>query len=270
MIESSSNAQIKYLRRLVKNSRFRKAERVFIVEGFKMVFEAVSYNLVVKIYATLQAAEQEREEYRKIFLLAKEKGLAVELVNDKVFSGICDTASPQGVLAVVKMPEYHLEDYTNVTGKSGNRLKFLCLEDISDPGNLGTMMRTAEGAGMTGVIMSKKTADLFNPKVVRATMGSLFRVPFFYRENFVETIQYLKSKQVAIYAAHLQGSVPYDKVSYNGSIGILIGNEANGLSGEVTALADTCIRIPMAGQLESLNAAVSAALLMYETGRNKG
>lgn len=263
MIESSSNPQIKYLHRLGKSSRFRKAENVFLAEGFKMIKEALLHKLAVKLYVTEAARKSDRKEYLEIFRLAQETGIYVETVSEKVFQSICDTMNPQGVLAIVKMPAYELESYLS------EQVRFLCLEDINDPGNLGTMMRTAEGAGMTGVIMSKRTVDLFNPKVVRATMGSLFRVPFFYSDCLEETIGLLKSKGVTIYGAHLQGSVPYDKVSYNGSVCLMIGNEANGLSESVTMLADTCIRIPMEGQLESLNAAVSAALLMYEIKRRE-
>lgn len=263
MIESNSNPQIKYLHRLSKSSRFRKAEKVFLAEGFKMVKEALLHKLALKLYVTKAARESDRKEYLEIFKLSEETGIFIETVSEKVFQAICDTTNPQGILAIVKMPEYELESYLS------ERVHFLCLEDINDPGNLGTMMRTAEGAGMTGVIMSKGTVDLFNPKVVRATMGSLFRVPFFYTDHLEETIGFLKSKGVTIYAAHLQGSVPYDKVSYKGSVCLMIGNEANGLSDSVTMLADTCVRIPMAGQLESLNAAVSAALLMYEIKRRE-
>jgi TrmH family RNA methyltransferase len=143
------------------------------------------------------------------------------------------------------------------------------LEDIRDPGNLGTMIRTAEGAGITGIIVSNATVDLYNPKVIRSTMGSIYRVPFYQAEDFYEILTEIKKHGVTIYAAHLSG-IPYDtEGSFRKSCAFLIGNEANGLSQKASALADTLIKIPMAGKVESLNAAVAAAILMYETARQR-
>ena len=144
---------------------------------------------------------------------------------------------------------------------------FLVLEDIQDPGNLGTMLRTGEGAGITAVIMSKKTADLFNPKTIRSTMGSVYRVPFCYVEDLKAVIEKMHAAGIQTYAAHLQGKNSYTQECYSAKTAFLIGNEGNGLSDEIAALAMCKIRIPMEGQVESLNAAVSAAILMYEAKR---
>lgn len=141
------------------------------------------------------------------------------------------------------------------------------LEDIQDPGNMGTILRTAEGAGMSGVILSKGCVDVFNPKVVRSTMGGLFRVPFYVCEDVVSEMVDLHGRGFSFYAAHLQGKENYCRVSYDGKVGILIGNEAKGLSDPVADLADVKVKIPMEGELESLNAAVSAALFSYEVWR---
>ena len=145
----------------------------------------------------------------------------------------------------------------------------LILESIQDPGNLGTMVRTGEGAGITGVIMNKTTVDLFNPKTIRSTMGSIYRVPFYVAEDLAETLDSLKKQGVALYAAHLKGEHAYDEEDYTGACGFLIGNEGNGLSDTIANLADTYIKIPMEGQVESLNAAISASLLMYEANRQR-
>jgi TrmH family RNA methyltransferase len=143
------------------------------------------------------------------------------------------------------------------------------LEDIRDPGNLGTMIRTAEGAGITGIIFNNSTVDIYNPKVIRSTMGSIFRMPYYQAENFFETLQELKAQNITIFAAHLLG-IPYDtEGSFRQSCAILIGNEANGLSEQASMLADVRIKIPMAGKVESLNAAVAAAILMYEASRQR-
>jgi TrmH family RNA methyltransferase len=145
----------------------------------------------------------------------------------------------------------------------------LLLEDIRDPGNLGTMIRTAEGAGITGIISSAASVDLYNPKVIRATMGSIYRVPFCQVEDFYQTLQLIKEQGITVYAAHLLG-IPYDtEGSFRKKCAFLIGNEANGLSEQACAQADELIRIPMEGKVESLNAAVAAAILMYEAARQR-
>ncbi|MEG0370657.1 MAG: RNA methyltransferase, partial [Hungatella sp.] len=145
----------------------------------------------------------------------------------------------------------------------------MVLETIQDPGNLGTIMRAGEGAGITGIIMDSTTVDLYNPKVIRSTMGSIYRVPFVYVENLIETLEVLKQKSIRFYAAHLKAVHNYDQEDYTGNIGFLIGNEAAGLSDEVAKLADRYITIPMAGQVESLNAAVAASVLMFEAARQR-
>ena len=145
----------------------------------------------------------------------------------------------------------------------------LFLENIQDPGNLGTMMRTAEGAGVTGIIMSRETTDIYNPKTIRATMGSLYRMPFVYVDDFCETIRMAKAQGIRLYAAHLKGKHTYDGEDYRKPSGFLIGNEGNGLTEEAADSATDYIRIPMGGQLESLNAAIAAAVLMYEANRQR-
>lgn len=258
MIESNNSRQIKYLHRLRDNSRFRREEKAFLVEGWKMTDEAVRHGLVKKVYIR----EGHEREWEKRIDGAFSK---TEVVKKNLFDRICDTMTPQGVMAVADMPSYCFEEFL-----SPGRRRFLCLEDIRDPGNLGTMMRTAEGAGITGIILSGNSVDIFNPKVVRSTMGSLFRVPYFYAPDFIETMGRLRDSGVTLYAAHLQGSVPYHEITYGEAVGFLIGNEARGLSESAVEAADFAVRIPMEGELESLNAAVSAAILMYESVRNGG
>lgn len=187
-----------------------------------------------------------------------------EVVADNVFKSVSDTQTPQGILCVIKKPEYELEELLK-----GEQTHLLILESIQDPGNLGTMVRTGEGAGITGVIMNQTTVDLFNPKTIRSTMGSIYRVPFFITKDLPGTVLSLKEQQVNVYAAHLKGTLSYDEPDYKKKTAFLIGNEGNGLSDEIADLADTYIKIPMQGQVESLNAAISASLLMYETGRQR-
>ena len=188
----------------------------------------------------------------------------MEIVGDSVFKQISDTQTPQGIMAVIEMPHYELADLLD-----GDRTHLLILESIQDPGNLGTMLRTGEGAGITGVIMNSQTVDLYNPKTVRSTMGSLYRMPYYISDDLEGTINLLKEKGVKLYAAHLKGTLSYDEPEYTRACGFMIGNEGNGLSDQIADMADTYIKIPMEGKVESLNAAISATLLMYECNRQR-
>ncbi len=145
----------------------------------------------------------------------------------------------------------------------------MVLEDLQDPGNLGTIIRTAEGAGVTGILLSSGCVDIYNPKVIRSTMGSVYRVPFAYTGDLKAVLENWKQSGIRLYAAHLAGKRSYDLEDYSGPSAFLIGNESRGLSDETAGLADHYIRIPMLGQVESLNAGVASALLMYEAARQR-
>ena len=146
---------------------------------------------------------------------------------------------------------------------------YLLAEDIQDPGNLGTIFRTAEAAGVSAVIMSRGTVDVFNPKTIRSTMSSLFRMPFLYVDDLGEEIRVLRKRGVRVYAAHLGGKRIYTEPDYTEACAFLIGNEGNGLREETARLADEKIIIPMQGQIESLNAAMSAGILMYQAAMER-
>ena len=265
MITSTSNQQMKNISVLLKKSKERKNTKTFVVEGPRMVVEA-SIEALKAVYVA-ESFENSSENYELLKELRNkcDKANAIyEVVADNVFKSVSDTQTPQGIMAVVRMPEYSLEELLD-----GERTHLLLLESIQDPGNLGTMVRTGEGAGVTGVIMNKTTVDLFNPKTIRSTMGSIYRVPFYVTEDLAGTMKELQAKGISLYAAHLKGEHAYDEEDYTKACGFLIGNEGNGLSDEIANLADTYIKIPMEGQVESLNAAISATLLMYETNRQR-
>jgi TrmH family RNA methyltransferase len=169
------------------------------------------------------------------------------------------TQTPQGIIAIVRKPEWSLDD---IGGKT-----IMILEDIQDPGNLGTIIRTGEGAGIGGIIVTRGTADITNPKTVRSTMGSIFRVPFVVTDDLHETIRLFRQRGFSIYAAALEGSIPYDEPDYTRPSAFLVGNEGNGLTAAARAEADKAVRIPMGGKVESLNAAIASAILMYEARR---
>lgn len=250
MITSTSNQQVKKIKLLQQKAKTRREEGVFVVEGPKMVLETPK-ELLQQVYVA--------ESYAANWM-----GKEGEIVADHVMKAMCDTTTPQGVLALVKQPRYSLEQIL-----SARPAHLLLIEGVQDPGNLGTMFRTGEGAGITGIIMHKNTVDIFHPKTVRSTMGSLYRVPFLIADDWEETIKKVSLAGVKTYAAHLQGSQKYDTFNYRNDVGFFIGNEGNGLTDETAALADSYLKIPMEGKLESLNAAMAAGILMYEVHRQR-
>lgn len=256
MITSSSNRHVKQVVQLQKKNRARKEEDCFIVEGLKMALEAPA-DKVLQVYLSSSFYEQHK--------IPEELAEApVEIVEDRVFAQMSDTKTPQGILCLVKQYHYDREE---ILGKE--RPLLLVLEDLQDPGNVGTIFRTAEGAGANGIILGSGCVDIYHPKTIRSTMGSIYRVPFFYDDDLIKTIKGLKTGNIRSYAADLSGKNSYEQEDYQGGTAFLIGNEGKGLSPELIREADCRIRIPMEGKLESLNAAVAAALLLYECHRQR-
>ena len=263
-----TNKEIKELAAWNRKSKARKEDGVFLIEGTKMFLEApkkrIRKTFVSESFFNTESQKQEKGEHSPSLEKLNECGY--ELVTDSVFAKITDTMTPQGILCVMDQFTYALEDLLIRRNPT-----LMVLEDLQDPGNLGTIMRTGEGAGIDGVIMSKGCVDIYNPKTIRSTMGSLYRVPFVYTDDLSGTIQGLQKEGICFYAAHLKGTCFYDEVDYTASkgIGFLIGNEGNGLKDETADLADSYIKIPMEGKVESLNASVAASVLMYEAYRQK-
>ena len=256
MISSVSNERVKNVILLQKKARARREQDCFVVEGVRMAGEVETDRLLEAFVSESFLGRPENEA-----LCAR---LHAEVVSERVMAAMSDTQAPQGIIAVVRRRE---ADPAKMV--SGPVPLILMLERLQDPGNLGTILRTGEGAGVTGVLMSEDTVDIYNPKVIRSTMGSIYRVPFAYVPDLRQTARELKERGVCLYAAHLAGENSYDQENYRGATAFMIGNEGAGLSDELTGLADRLIRIPMEGQVESLNAAVSAAILMYEAGRQR-
>lgn len=262
MITSTSNNKIKNLSKCIKTAKERRKQDVFVVEGIRMFME-IPKELHVETYATEDFYNKNKELFN---------GLQYEVVSDHIMESVSDTKTPQGVISIVKRQHNTVEE---VCGHSeymkkigvGNPL-IMALENIQDPGNLGTILRTAEGAGVTGILMSKDTVDVYNPKVVRSTMGSIFRIPFCYVEDLVYVVETLKCEGYSTYSAHLQGKSFYD-YNYENSTIFCIGNEGNGLTDALSQTTEYKIKIPMMGNVESLNAATASTVLMYETMRQR-
>ena len=264
-ISSPANEKIKTVIQLQSKASVRKKQKLFVIEGIKM-YEEVPENDLVATYLS----EKFYEEIVKGNKISKdvEKRLKKQdyyIVSDNVFKTMSDTVTPQGILAVVRQKEYKLSDILDAS----KHQVFMVLEGIQDPGNLGTIVRTGEGAGIAGIIMNKETVDVYNSKVIRSTMGSIYRVPFVITDKLDETLDQLAENGVTIFAAHLKGNEYYAKGLYGGSTAFLIGNEGNGLSEQIAGKAHKLIKIPMEGSVESLNASVAAAILMYEAKRQQ-
>ncbi|MBR3644663.1 MAG: RNA methyltransferase [Parasporobacterium sp.] len=270
MITSITNQKIKNVTALLTSTRLRREQNAYVIEGVKAFMEAPA-SQIRQVFLTQDGYEKIRVKRPEIASLVTDgtmqnlKGPICELVSDEVFARMSDTKTPQGVLCVMSMPQWSartlLEERDDVL--------VLVLEGIQDPGNLGTMIRSAEAAGVTMVLADLQTADLYGPKVVRSTMGAIFRVPVIYSDNLEKSLRRLKTYGVQLFAAHLQAKQDYWGTNYSRKCAFLIGNEGNGLSDEITALADRLVRIPMDGEVESLNASVAASLLLYEWKRQR-
>lgn len=255
-IKSRENKTFKWIYGL-KSRKNREKEGFFLAEGERFVAEI---------------PEDKEPEY---FILSEEfcnahdtapyeKRGKTLCMPHTLFAALCDTETPQGVLAVCKRLEWKKEAVFR------KEKPFLLLaEKLQDPGNLGTIIRTADACGVDAVFLSEGSVDLYNPKVLRATMGSLFHIPVFQDVSLEATAEILRKQEIPLYAAHLRGrAVPYE-LNLGDSCAFLIGNEARGISEHGAALCSKWVRIPMPGRAESLNASVAAAVLLYEAVRQR-
>ena len=267
IITSENNPLIKEIKSL-KLKKFREQKKLYFIEGIKFVEESllsdeeinvliISHSMVndQKILELVQKADQ------------KDHSIKIYSVADNIFKNLSDTETPQGIIAVIKMKTYTLE---NIFDMDSNKNKlFIILDAVQDPGNMGTIFRTAEGAGVDGIFMSTNCVDIYNPKVLRSTMGSIFHIPVIETNDLSHTINFLKSRGIKIYASHLDATNNYYELNVSRNTAFIIGNEANGISEQTAALADCLIKIPMYGKAESLNASIAAGILMYETVRQR-
>ena len=257
-ITSMTNPRIRRLVELRKKAKLRRETGLFIIEGTRLCMDTPE-RFLEEVYVTEEwlrtavPADAEKIQRFRPVVLAEE-----------VMAKAADTGTPQGILCAARMPVWTREDLLR-----GPAPLLLILEDVRDPGNLGTIFRTAEAAGATGILMSRGTVDLFNPKVVRATMSAIFRMPFVVSEDLIRDLGDLRERGIVSYAAHLRGKRPYDELPLTQGTAFLIGNEANGLSDALTEAASEKIIIPMAGGAESLNAAMAAGILMFEASRQR-
>ena len=257
-ISSENNAIIKY----IKSLRFKKQRTKnlqFVIEGVRIIDECLKHNGDIEyiIYSkdlhTVQHGTDLLDE-------VCEKDYVIYEVPGQLFNKIAATVNPQGIMAVANMRNITLE---SLELEDDKELLFVVLDRIQDPGNMGTIIRTSEGAKADAIILTKGSVDPYNDKVLRATMGAIFHLPIIQCKDDA-WIEYLKEKNVRLIAADLNTDKTYVDIDYDGSIGIIIGNEANGIDEKILYNADEKVIIPILGKIESLNAAMAAGILIYK------
>ncbi len=246
LISSSRNPRILAWRSL-STGKGRDEQNAFLVEGARIVQEAVNSGFEIRAILI-------REGYQPVYTIPQ--SIPTFILTQNAFSAVTDTKTPQGIAAVITK---------KIKPLTGNRL--LALDGVQDPGNVGTIIRTADAAGFDGVILSKECADLFSPKVLRSTMGSIFRMSFAFPEDLPGTLRALKQKGFSVLSSQLDGEPFFERKNVSDQFVLIVGNEGNGISAPVKTEATHRLRLPMYGGTESLNAAVAAGIMMYDLSR---
>ena len=255
MITSRDNETVKQCVKLMKSAAYRKERSLFCAEGVRVCKDGVLSGFSPELFLYTKAA---KDKFADDFALIEASSKKSEVVSNDVFSKIGDTKSPQGFFCV-----FNMLDKPRFPIRINKGECLLGCERIQDPSNLGTILRTAEALGMGGVILSADCCDAFSPKVVRGSMGAVFRMPMYTPEIMSEYIRSLSDSGIATYASTPRNAEDITKVSFDGGV-MLIGNEGSGLSDETIAACTKKVMIPMRGRAESLNAAAAASLLMWE------
>ena len=258
VISSKDNDLIKHIKKL-KDKKYRDESNEYIIEGVKLIEEAVKENAKIKKIIVCEDTTRTYEIPTHImYEIAKYECV---YVTDKIFASITQVTNPQGVMAIIEKGDVDTQiDYTQDI--------IVALDDVQDPGNLGTILRTVDSIGLNQIIVSKGTADAFNSKVVRSTMGAIFRVKIIEVENLEQAIKDMRRHHFKLMVTSLQTENSIYDIQFNKKI-IVIGNESNGVSREIQEMADEKAKIPMLGKTESLNASVAAGVVMYEYVRQK-
>ncbi|MDQ2087330.1 RNA methyltransferase [Herbivorax sp. ANBcel31] len=260
-ISSNKNPAIKVLKSL-KDKRHREAKNMYFIEGIRFVQEALKENVKIDKIFVSEKLEYTNGGKEMLKTIDKTKKDCFTLPH-KLFKEISDTDSPQGILAQIEMQKYSLDTMLYKDNF------FVVLDSIQDPGNMGTIIRTADAAGATGLILSRGCVDIYNPKVLRSTMGSIFHIPIYSSNDILKDLNYLKDKKIKLCASHLEGKKPYYSLDNVSNIAVIIGNEAKGISDDIKNISNSLVKIPMVGRAESLNASVAAGLLMFEIMRKR-
>ncbi len=256
-IKSKDNEKFKYLKTLLKKKN-RMREKKYMVEGYRIIKQAMETD--EKLYMAVFCESFEKNEFCESVLEELEsKGTRVYKLSQKLFDEISDTQNSQGIIAVAHMKNIEMEEQI----EKGARF-MLVLDRIQDPGNMGTIIRTADAAGVEAVVLLKGCVDVYNPKVLRSTMGSIFTMPILSVDDSDSAIDVLKAEGFALASSILETDYYYDEISYPQKIALVIGNEANGIDQSIIQKSDIKVKIPIYGNAESLNAGIAAGILMYK------
>lgn len=257
--EEPSKRKINLVKSLVSLKNYRRREGLFVVEGLRAVEEAVNSDYEVEFVLI-------SDDFLKRYggKLHGFGDVNIFQVPKKVYKTLSDTQTPQGVMAVVRMRNYELADLCR-----GNFL-IVALDGIKDPGNMGTIIRTADAVGASGVLAGKGCVDVYNPKVIRATMGSIFHLPVIEEIDLQQALKELYKKGAKIIVTSLGANKSYLDVDYKSPAVVVFGSEAEGVSKDILAMPAEQVKIPIPGKAESLNVAVSSGILLYEAVRQRG
>lgn len=257
-ISSKDNEFIKHVKKL-KDKKYRDLSNEYVIEGIKLVGEAIQENAKIKQIVICEECEKTESISKELmYEIAKEECI---YVTEKVFKYISEVSTPQGILAIIEKNNTEKEiDYSQDI--------IVALDDVQDPGNLGTILRTVDSIGLNQILVSKGTADVYNPKVVRSTMGAIFRVKIIECEDLEKTLKEVKKHKFKVVVSSLQTENSIYDIDYKKKV-IIIGNEANGVKQHIQEMSDEKIKIPMLGKTESLNASVATGIILYEYVRQK-
>ncbi|AYE35559.1 TrmH family RNA methyltransferase [Clostridium septicum] len=253
-IESKDNALFKATKKL-KEKKNRNKEGKYIIEGFRLIEEAFKANMQVEYIILSEESQNKLNEYLSEYI---DKNSKIYVLSGNLISQLTSTEHPQGVVAVVKNREMPKE----INGDF-----YLLCDKVQDPGNLGTIIRTAHAAGVDGIILTKGTVDIYNDKTIRSTMGSIFYVPIIYEDENLNFLNKLRNEGFSLVSTSLEESKDFFKEDLRGKVILSVGNEGNGISEEIFSLSDKKVKIPMPGGAESLNVAVATSIILFEKVR---
>lgn len=260
-ITSKENKLVKMIKSL-NHKKYREIEGKYFIEGIKIISEAIKQNIPLRdviVCPEILNIVRGGEEFSETLI---KNGLTINYIPENIFKEMCLTQTPQGVLAVISKKENDLNDIAFKTNGF-----YIVLDGIQDPGNLGTIIRTADAAGADAVILSEGCTDAYSPKVLRSTMGSVFRVNIYENINLEDALKKMKERGIKILVSSLNAEKYYFDEDFGNGTALVIGSEAHGARIIVQDLADSLIKIPMNEQLDSLNASVAAGILVYEKFR---
>lgn len=253
-IESKENILFKNTKKL-KERKNRNKNSQYIIEGFRLVQEAFKANVDIDYLIITKDGSEKIDQFLFNYI---NENIKIYEISDKLFKELISTENPQGILAVINM---------NIMPAQADGSFYLLCDKLQDPGNLGTIIRTAHAAGVQGIILTKGTVDIYNEKTIRSTMGSIFYIPIYYDDENLSLVKDLKNRGFNLVVTSLDTEKNFFQADLRGKVLLTVGNEGNGVSKEILDIADTKVKIPMPGNAESLNVAIAASVIIYEKVR---